>query len=40
MLNVTRYGDVEFNGIKKVGGIPYGLDVLIKPTRDLGRAVL
>lgn len=40
IFNMARHGDVEFNEIKKVGGIPYGPDVLIKPKRDLGRAVV
>lgn len=31
LLNVASYCDVELNGIKNIGGICYGRDVLIKP---------
>jgi len=38
VLKVARHGGVEFSEIEKVPGYRCRLDVLIKPSRDLGRA--
>jgi len=40
VLKVARHGGVEFSEIEKVPGYRCRLDVLIKPSRDLGRAEL
>jgi hypothetical protein len=40
LRNVARHGFVEFKEIKEVRSFSYGLNVLIKPVRDMVGAVV
>jgi hypothetical protein len=40
LRNVAHHDDIEFKGMEEVRSFSNGLNVVIKPARDMGRAEL